>query len=146
MEAFSCRSSCPSSARSNAPSVPAPGDAGADPYLVQRAVTEFLLRLSRLRPLLLVSDDLHWADGGTLQLARSSGADGSGGADGRRWLRSVTAARRSSPSSPRPSPISHALEGVTRLGLDDLSIQEVSAFIRASTAADASGELVVDAR
>ena len=39
-----------------------------DPYLLRRAVTEFLLRLSRLRPLLLVVDDLHWSDSGTLHL------------------------------------------------------------------------------
>ena len=45
---------------------------GADPtidrFLLQSSVADFLRRLSEMRPLLLVAEDIHWADGETLLL------------------------------------------------------------------------------
>src|SRR3954447_15068408 len=43
-------------------------DVPVDRYQLQSAVVAFLRRLSATRPLLLVAEDLHWADGETLSL------------------------------------------------------------------------------
>jgi DNA-binding SARP family transcriptional activator len=42
----------------------------ADAYALQSAVSELLRRMSREQPLLLVADDLHWADAETLHFLR----------------------------------------------------------------------------
>ncbi len=47
---------------------PVTAENDADRAQMQRAVTELLIRLSRMQPLLLVADDIHWADSETLQL------------------------------------------------------------------------------
>ena len=99
------------------------------------------MRLSRLQPLLLVVDDLHWADSGTLhllaRLARTAPE-----------ARIVVVAAFRDRGEETNAELSEALadlsrlEGVTRLALGNLSDEEVGAFIRASTEAEARGELV----
>ena len=118
---------------------------GTDPYPLQRAVVDFLMRLSRLQPLLLVVDDLHWADSGTLhllgRLARTAPE-----------ARIVVVAAFRDRGEETNVELSEALvdlsrlEGVTRLALGDLSDEEVGAFIRAATEAEARGNAGVDDR
>jgi DNA-binding SARP family transcriptional activator len=117
-----------------------PGDPAADRYLLQSAAAELLGRVSRHQPLVLVADDFHWADGETLQLLR-------------RLARSAPEARVLVLATyrDRGEEIGHVLsdtlaelsrlDGITRLSLDKLSDEEVSAFIRASTDAEAPWEL-----
>ena len=121
-------------------SVPGAPNVGTEPYLLQSAVTDFLLKLSRLRPLLLVADDLHWADSGTLQLV---GRLARMAPEARIVV--LAAFRDRGEDSPELSMTLADLsrvEGVTRLTLANLSNEEVRAFIRASTDAPPSGELV----
>ena len=66
--------------RLTGPPAPPTGDLESDRYLLQSAAVELLRRLSRLQPLLLVADDVHWSDGETLQLLRRLARVGSGGA------------------------------------------------------------------
>ena len=62
-------------------------DSPMERYQLQNAVVALLRRLSATRPLLLVAEDLHWADGETLSLLGRLARDGSRGAGhGRRHL------------------------------------------------------------
>ncbi len=122
-----------------APAQPS-GDAEGDRYLVQTTAVEVLTRMSRVQPLLLVVDDLHWSDAETLDLLR-------------RLARTVPetrivvlAAFRDPGEEIGPvladllADLSR-LDAVTRLSLRGLSADEVGAFIRASTDAEATPEL-----
>src|SRR5262249_14835585 len=99
-----------------------------------------LRRLSERQPLLLVADDVHWADSETLHLVRQLART----VPETRVL-VVTAYRdRGEPIEPALSETLSTLarlDSVTRLALGNLSAEEVSAFIRGSTEADAPGEL-----
>jgi DNA-binding SARP family transcriptional activator len=112
--------------------------AAPDRHSLHGAVTEFLARLGRVQPLLLVLDDLHWADGETLQLLRRLARS----APEARWL--VVAAYR---PEEREGEAAGALadlarlDGVRRVGLAGLGIDEVAEFIRGSTDAEAPAEL-----
>ena len=65
------RGSCPSSGSAcRAPTGRRPGDPETERRLLFVAVTRVVGRLARQRPLLLVLDDLHWADRSSLLLAR----------------------------------------------------------------------------
>ena len=121
---------------------PPPGvDATVDRYLLQTAVGDFVRRLSRLRPLFLVVEDIHWSDSETLlllaRLARMAPES-----------RMLVIATLRSPGAEIPR--EHAdtltdlsrLEGVTRLALGNLTDDDVDAFVRDSTDAEASAELV----
>ena len=101
----------PELVRLTGPPEPQLGSPATDRYALHGAVTEFLKRLSRLQPLLLVADDAHWADSETPQ--RSS--------VWLEWLRrrgclssspSVRVASRSTPSSRMRSPISRVSMGL----------------------------------
>jgi DNA-binding SARP family transcriptional activator len=50
--------------------LPQPGELEADRFALQSALIEVLRRVSRVQPVLLVADDLHWADVETLHLLR----------------------------------------------------------------------------
>jgi len=121
-------------------SSPPGADATIDRYLLQTAVADFVRRLSRLRPLLLVVEDLHWSDGETLlllaRLARMAPES--------RML--VVATLRQGAEIERELADTLAdlsrLEGVSRLALGNLTSEEVGAFVRDSTDAEASAELV----
>lgn len=119
---------------------PAEGDRPElDRFALQGAVMELLTRLSRVQPLLLVLDDVQWADSETLQLVRRLGRS----APEARWL--VVGAYRSEQTADQLvealADLSR-LEGVTRLALGNLGTTEVSAFIKASADAEASAGLV----
>ncbi len=111
-----------------------------DRFVLQGAVTDLLKRIGRLQPLLLVLEDVHWADGETLQLLRRLG--------------------RAAPEAPmlvigtfrhRGEEIGEELsgtladlsrlDGVTRLAVGNLSREDIGAFIRASAESDATEEL-----
>ena len=110
-----------------------------DRFALQGAVMELLTRLSRVQPLLLVLDDVQWADSETLQLVRRLARS----APEARWL--VVGAYRSEQTADQLvdalADLSR-LEGVTRLALGNLSTADVSAFIKASTDAEATTGLV----
>jgi class 3 adenylate cyclase len=56
--------------------VPSGGDADAERFVLYGCVTDLLARLSAEQPVLIVLDDLHWADRATVQLLRHvAGAD-----------------------------------------------------------------------
>ena len=70
------------------------------------------------------------------------GAHGARGADARRGDLPPAAARRSSPSSRETLADLSRLEGITRVGLENLSADDVGAFVREATDAEATIELV----
>jgi DNA-binding SARP family transcriptional activator len=118
---------------------PPSGDIASDRYLLQSAAVDLLSRVSRIQPLLVVSDDLHWADAETLHLLR-------------RLARTapetpllVLAAYRSEEIGPMLSDTLAdlaRLDGVARLGVGRLTEDEMAEFIRASTEADATAGFV----
>ena len=116
------------------------GDAEADRYLLQSAATKLLTRLSRAQPLLLLVDDLHWADTETLGLLRQLARI----APESRLL--VVAAYRDPGEEISPT-LRDALadllrlDAVSRLALRGLSAEEIGAFVQASADAEASPEL-----
>ncbi|MDX6486140.1 MAG: hypothetical protein QOF43_1293 [Gaiellaceae bacterium] len=117
------------------------GDPEADRYEIQRATAELAGRIGQLQPLLLVADDLHWADSATLQLVchlariapearllvvaalREPGEE-----IGRRLAEAVADLSR--------------LDAVSHLTVGDLSDDEVGAFLRSSTNVEPTQELV----
>ena len=116
------------------------GEADSDRYLLQSAALELLTRLSRIQPLLLVIDDLHWADGETLhllrRLARTPRKRGCSSSP-----LTATRARTIGPALAETLADLSRLDGVTALALDNLSDEEVGAFIRASTGIEPPREL-----
>jgi tetratricopeptide (TPR) repeat protein len=117
-----------------------PDDPQTDRYLLQGAATELLARVSRLQPLLLVADDIHWSDSETLQLLRRLARS----APEARMLVLATYRDRGEEIGPALSDTLaelSRLDGMTRLSLGKLSDEEVGAFIKASTDAEAPGEL-----
>ncbi len=131
----------PELARLAIPSRHAADNVEADRYLLQSAATEMLTRLTALQPVVLVADDLHWADAATLQLLRRLARI----APEARML--VLAVLRS-PGEEISAQLADVLgdfarlDAVTRVALGDLSSDDVRAFIRASTDAEAIPELV----
>jgi DNA-binding SARP family transcriptional activator len=117
-----------------------PDDPETDRYLLQSSAAELLARVSRVQPLLLIADDIHWSDTETLHLLR-------------RLARSAPEARMLVLATyrDRGEEIGAALsdtlaefsrfDGVTRLSLGKLSDEDVRAFIKAATDAEAPAEL-----
>src|SRR5262245_16238833 len=122
---------------------PEPTDADTDRYLLQSAVAKLLTRISRAQPLVLIADDLHWADTETLRLVRRLART----APERRTL--IVAAFRDPGEEIRP-PLADALadltrlDAVTRLALGNLTADDVGAFIRASADAEVTPELAAE--
>ena len=117
-----------------------PGDPENDRYLLQSAAAELLGRVSRLQPLLLVADDIHWSDSETLQLLRRLARS----APEARMLVLATYRDRGEEIGPALSDTLadlSRLDGMTRLSLGRLTDEEVGAFISASADAEAPGEL-----
>jgi DNA-binding SARP family transcriptional activator len=117
------------------------GDPEADRYELQTATAELARRMGSLQPLLLVADDLHWADSATLQLvcllART--------APEARLL--VLAAFRDPGEEIGPA-LADAraslsrMDSVTRLMVGNLSDEEVGVFLRTSANAEPTQDLV----
>ena len=119
---------------------PHSGDPEEVRYALQSELTELLRRACRAQPLLLVADDLHWADFDTLHLLRRLARV----APETRLL--VVAACRDRGEELEPALVDTLadlcrLDGVTRLALGNLSDEELSEFIRGSTGAAADPEL-----
>jgi DNA-binding SARP family transcriptional activator len=114
--------------------------AEADRYLLQSAAAILLRRLSRAQPILLVIDDLHWADTESLELLRLLARTAP-------EIRVLMVAAYRDPGEEVTPHLAEALahlvrlDAVSRLTLGGLAAEEVGAFVRASTDADASPEL-----
>lgn len=120
---------------------PDPGDGDTERHRLHTAVVDLLAGVSEDAPVLLVLEDVHWADAPTLQLMRH-------------LLRSAAEARLLLVATFRdaeadvPSELAEALvdayrtEGVTRIRLDGLSDDEIETFVRLTTGATATPELV----
>ncbi len=119
---------------------PPPAESADDRHMLVTAARTLLAGLSRTQPLLLVADDLHWADAETLFLVRQLART----APESRLL--VVALFREDAADDRPQLADTLaelarLDGVGRLALGNLSDDDVAAFVRASADADASPEL-----
>jgi DNA-binding SARP family transcriptional activator len=123
---------------------PAPPPGADDPATELRrlhgAVAELLTRVSRQRPLLLIVDDIHWADASSvrlfLQLARSAPEAGA------RLLLLATHRDRSEDVRPEFSETLAGLariDGLTRLTVSGLSDEGVAELIRHLTGANDVG-------
>jgi DNA-binding SARP family transcriptional activator len=118
-------------------SVPQRRDPESERFALQAAVGELFARLSEGQPLLLVADDVHWADGETLHLLRRLARS----APRTSWL--VLAAFRPEEAGQLGDTLADlgGLEATTRLTLGNLSGEDVDLFIRLSTQAEPSAEL-----
>jgi hypothetical protein len=111
-----------------------------DSFALQSGLTDVLRRMSEVQPLLLVLDDLHWADAETLHLLRHVARCAP-------ELRVLVVAAFRPQGDEYDGMLEEALgalerlDGVTRLTLGDLSDDELSEFIR-TIHAEPSAELV----
>jgi DNA-binding SARP family transcriptional activator/DNA-binding CsgD family transcriptional regulator len=125
---------------------PATADPESERYRLHAAVAELLAGVSRRQSLLLVLDDMHWADAPSLHLLRHLARTVSEG----RLL--VVATFRDSGEDLRPE-LAEALAdlaragGVARVALNRLSNDDVAEFIQRAGRAQAGGDLstLVDA-
>jgi len=121
--------------------LPPPRDPESDRFALHGAVTELFAKLSRLQPVLLAADDVHWADGETLQLLLRLARF----APEARVLIVAAFRDRSEDTNPQfPDRLAELerLDGTTELALGNLSTDEIGEFIGGSANADASYELV----
>jgi DNA-binding SARP family transcriptional activator/type II secretory pathway predicted ATPase ExeA len=125
--------------------LPERGDPEAERYELQTAAAELVSAISRLHPLLLVADDVHWADTETLHLLRRLARV----APESRVL--VLAGVRDPGEEIGPTLAEtladlSRLDGVIRLRLGNLNDEEVGAFLRASAGAEPTEDLVAAIR
>ncbi len=121
--------------------VPPTGEIEADRYLLQHAAAALLGRLAQTRTLLVIADDVHWADDETLQLLRELART----APETSML--VVASYRDAPAESRPDVVDALadlwrLDGVARLSLGRLSTEEVATLVREAAAAEPTADLV----
>jgi DNA-binding SARP family transcriptional activator len=118
-----------------------PGDAAAERYRLETAVTNLLARMSRVQSLLLVFDDVQWSDTETLHLLRALGRTAP---EGRilviAALRELDVARETVLGETLAD--LSRLDGVTHLTVRRLDTDDVGAFVRAATGTEPSPELV----
>jgi DNA-binding CsgD family transcriptional regulator len=116
-------------------------DADSVRHRLHTAVTDLLVGVSAERPLLLVLEDVHWADTSTLQLMRHLVRSG---ADARMLL---VATFRDSDADVKAE-LAEALvdvyrtEGVVRIRLDSLTQREIEEFVRLSAGTEPTPGLV----
>src|SRR5262249_12697957 len=115
---------------------PAPADTSSDADVARRvlhsAVTALVAQVAHERAMLVIVDDLHWADGATLDLFRDLGR----AAPGNHLFLLATYRDRGEDLRPEFSDALAALaraEGVTRLKVGGLSGEEVAEFVRRSS-------------
>jgi DNA-binding CsgD family transcriptional regulator len=120
---------------------PAAADADTERHRLHMAVTDVLRRVSAATPLLLVLEDIHWADASSLLLARHLVRSG---ADARMLL--VATFRDSATDVPPALGEAlvdiHRTEGVARVRLGGLSELEIAEFVRLATGVEPSADLV----
>src|SRR5262245_19617378 len=115
-------------------------DADTERHRLHGAVTDLLVGLGAESPVLLVLEDIHWADASTLQLVRHLVRSGAA-------ARMLLVATYRDSESDAPSDLADALvdvsrtEGVVRLRLGGLSAVEVAEFVRLTTRAEAAPDL-----
>jgi DNA-binding CsgD family transcriptional regulator len=115
-------------------------DADTERHRLHTAVTELLVGVSSEAPLLLVLEDVHWADGSTLQLMRHLVRSGS-------RARMLLVATFRDVEADMPVALSDALvdvyrsEGVVRVRLGGLSDEEIAEFVRLTTGVEAAVDL-----
>jgi predicted ATPase/DNA-binding CsgD family transcriptional regulator len=116
------------------PEQPAPlGDPSEARFRMFESIRQFLIGLSRRRPLLLVLDDLHWADAPSLRLLEFLAPEFGGS-------RVLLIGTYRATELSRQHPLSNALGALarapqfTRVNLAGLNAEEVEAFIAAAGA------------
>jgi DNA-binding SARP family transcriptional activator len=123
---------------------PSPAPSADDPDTSRRrlhsAVIDLLIRIGRHRPLLVVLDDLHWADAPSIQLLRQLVQ----AAPEARMLVLLTFRDRSEDVSPElTSALANLsrLEGVTRIALHALGDNDIAEFIEQTAGSPAPSHL-----
>jgi len=120
-------------------------DPDTERHRLHTAVTDLLVALGQDSPLLLVLEDVHWADPSTLHLMRHlvrSGAE----------ARMLLVATYRDAEAHQPAELADMLvdvgrtEGVTRIRLDELSEAEIEEFVRLATGAEPAPELTETVR
>ncbi len=120
---------------------PLAADADAERHRLHTAIVELLASLGARAPVLLVLEDVHWADAGTLLVVRHLAR---AGADARMLL--VVTFRDA--EADMPAELAETLvdvarsEGVVRVRLGGLSDDDVGEFVRNATGADARQEVL----
>jgi DNA-binding CsgD family transcriptional regulator len=115
-------------------------DADTERHRLHTAVTDLLVGVSSESPVLLVLEDVHWADASTLQLMRHLVRSGA-------RARMLIVATFRDVEADMPVALSDALidvyrsEGVVRVRLGGLSEDEIAEFVRLTTGVEAAVEL-----
>ncbi|HET9213894.1 MAG TPA: AAA family ATPase [Gaiellaceae bacterium] len=120
---------------------PVAADADTERHRLHTAVTDVLTRAGAEASLLLVLEDLHWADASTLLLVRHLVRSGSDA----RMLLVATFRDAAVDMSPRLGDTLvdiHRTEGVVRFRLGGLSQPEIGEFVRLATGVEPTAELV----
>ena len=119
---------------------PPPADADAERHRLHTAVTDLLVGVSSERPLLVVLEDVHWADASTLGLMRHLVRSGAG-------ARMLLVATFRDDDADVPAELASALvdvyrtEGVVRIRLGGLSQADVAEFVRLTAGAEPASDL-----
>ena len=119
---------------------PAATDPDAERQRLHTAVTDLLVGVSSEAPVLLVLEDVHWADASTLQLMRHLVRSGAA-------ARMLLVATFRDADADMPAELAEALvdvyrtEGVVRIRLGGLSASEIGEFVRLTTGVEPTAEL-----
>ena len=119
---------------------PAMADADTERHRLHTAVTDLLVGISTEAPLVLVLEDVHWADAPTLQLMRHLVRSGAA-------ARMLLVATFRDAEADVPAELADALvditrtEGVVRVRLGGLSTHEIREFVRLAAGVEPAGEL-----
>ncbi len=119
---------------------PAASDADTERHRLHTAVTDLLVGISSEAPLLVVLEDVHWADASTLQLLRHLVRSGAA-------ARMLLVATFRDADADVPEALAETLvdvyrtEGVVRIRLGGLSDDEIAEFVRLAAAVEPAPEL-----
>jgi DNA-binding CsgD family transcriptional regulator len=122
------------------PAGAATSDADTERHRLHAAVTALLVGISSESPVLLVLEDVHWADASTLQLMRHLVRSGAA-------ARMLLVATFRDTDADVPAELADALvdvyrtEGVVRIRLGGLSVDEIAEFVRLTTGFEPSAAL-----
>ena len=121
-------------------SAPAAADADTERHRLHTAVTDLLVGISTESPLVLVLEDVHWADTPTLQLMRHLVRSGAA-------ARMLLVATFRDAEADLPADLADALvdvyrtEGVVRIRLGGLSADELGEFVRLAAGVEPTTDL-----